>query len=143
MSWVDSIKEFAKQNGGKFAIPKRGTEEYEKVRSIQQSLVKKASEPVVEEKPKRKPRAPKTENPPTEKKGRVVPPPENPKPAPVVGEKVANPPKEKAVRVVEPPAEKKPRKKRSEVEAEKKQGRARKMPAKTTVQNETVVMEFK
>lgn len=143
-SWVESIKEFAKQNGGKFVIPKRGTEEYEKVRALQQSMSAKPAPAAEAEKPKRKPREAKVANPPTEKKVRVVPPPEKLQPAPAEPEKVANPPKEKKVRVVPKPAEQTRKKMPSEIIAEKKKGRSKAREApKTSITNETVTMEFK
>jgi hypothetical protein len=40
MSWVDAIKEYAKQNGGKFVIPKRDSEDYGKVKAIQERMAK-------------------------------------------------------------------------------------------------------
>ena len=40
MSWVNAIKEFAKLNGGKYVIPKRDSEDYVKVKAIQERLAK-------------------------------------------------------------------------------------------------------
>jgi hypothetical protein len=54
MSWVNAVKEFAKQNGGNYLIPKRGTPEYEKVKEIQSKLSLKEPEPVAKKPVKRK-----------------------------------------------------------------------------------------
>lgn len=40
MSWVNAIKEYAKMNGGKFVIPKRDSEEYGKIKAIQDRMAK-------------------------------------------------------------------------------------------------------
>jgi hypothetical protein len=40
MSWVNAIKEFAKLNGGKYVIPKRDSEDYKKVKEIQERMAK-------------------------------------------------------------------------------------------------------
>jgi len=44
MSWVNALKEYAKQTG-KFAVPKRGSPEYEAVKKIQASLSPSAAAP--------------------------------------------------------------------------------------------------
>lgn len=56
MSWVDAIKKYAEQSKTKFAIPKRDSPEYAKIRAIQEEMAKG---PVVakKEKQKRKPAA--------------------------------------------------------------------------------------
>ncbi len=40
MSWVDAMKKYAELNGGKFKIPKKDSEEYAKVKEIQEQLSK-------------------------------------------------------------------------------------------------------
>ena len=40
MSWVDAIKKYAEQNKSKFAIPKRDSPEYGKIRAIQEEMAK-------------------------------------------------------------------------------------------------------
>lgn len=81
VSWIDAVKEFAKQNEGKFVIPKKDTPEYLKIKAIQEKMTKGEAEPpvkakkekpvkkpVVEEKSEavveapKKPKAPKTPN---------------------------------------------------------------------------------
>ena len=52
MSWVDAIKKYAEQSKTKFAIPKRDSPEYAKIRAIQEEMAKG---PVVVKKEKKKP----------------------------------------------------------------------------------------
>lgn len=40
MSWVEAIKAYAAANGGKFVIPKRDSEEYKKVKALQEKMSK-------------------------------------------------------------------------------------------------------
>jgi hypothetical protein len=40
MSWVDAIKKYAEMNGGKFVIPKRDSEDYAKVKALQERMAK-------------------------------------------------------------------------------------------------------
>jgi hypothetical protein len=40
MSWVEAIKKYAEMNGGKFVIPKRDSEDYAKVKAIQERMTK-------------------------------------------------------------------------------------------------------
>ena len=46
MSWVDSLKEFAKETG-KFSLPKKDTEDYSRVKAIQERLAKASEAPPV------------------------------------------------------------------------------------------------
>ena len=46
MSWVDALKEFAKETG-KFALPKKDSPEYAKVKAIQERLAKASEAPPV------------------------------------------------------------------------------------------------
>jgi|DEB0MinimDraft_10_1074344.scaffolds.fasta_scaffold03343_5 hypothetical protein len=46
VSWMSALKEFNKINGGKWCIPKRGSEDYNKVKRIM------GKESVAEDKPK-------------------------------------------------------------------------------------------
>jgi hypothetical protein len=58
VSWIDAVKEFAKQNEGKFVIPKKDTPEYLKIKAIQEKMTKGEAEPPVKakkEKPVKKP----------------------------------------------------------------------------------------
>jgi hypothetical protein len=52
MSWVEAIKKFAEQNKSKFAIPKRDSPEYGKIRQIQEEMAKNTGLTIV--KPKKK-----------------------------------------------------------------------------------------
>jgi hypothetical protein len=51
MSWVDAIKKYAEQSKTKFAIPKRDSPEYAKIRAIQEEMAKG---PVVVKKEKKR-----------------------------------------------------------------------------------------
>lgn len=81
MSWVEAIKKYAEVNGGKFVIPKRDSEDYAKVKAIQERMAKgekiempkatktkaekkanmDAPAPIVEETPKKRKSIPKPE----------------------------------------------------------------------------------
>jgi hypothetical protein len=52
MSWVEAIKKFAEQSKTKFAIPKRDSPEYGKIRQIQEEMAKNTGLTIV--KPKKK-----------------------------------------------------------------------------------------
>lgn len=34
MSWIEALKEYAKKNGGKYVIPKKGTKAYNDVKKL-------------------------------------------------------------------------------------------------------------
>jgi hypothetical protein len=115
MSWVEIVKQYAKENGGKFVIPKRDSEDYAKVRAIQERLRKVAESPapVVEEKKKRVKKE-KVAQPATEPTTVVHPAPKKAKEAPAIGAKQAQPASESTTIVTPAPKEKKPRMKKSE-----------------------------
>lgn len=116
VSWVEAVKEFAKQNQGKFVIPKKDTPEYLKIKAIQEKMSKAEASPPVKGK-KEKVKRPNVEE--VKSENVDVEPVQNkplkPKPAkrenlPVVKEPVA----------VEPPVQKLPKKTRKEIQEEKK-----------------------
>ncbi len=53
MSWVDALKEFAKETG-KFSLPKKDSEDYAKVKAIQARLGKQSEAPAAPVKKERK-----------------------------------------------------------------------------------------
>ena len=62
MSWVDAIKEYAKESG-KFSIPKKDSPEYAKIKAIQERLSVAVKEgPAVVAKPTKKTKAVKVPN---------------------------------------------------------------------------------
>jgi hypothetical protein len=82
MSWAEALKEYAKQNG-QFVVPRKDSEDYKKVKAIQEKMAAtKKDAPVVEE-PKKKrakampegviPKAPVVEAPKETKKKAVNP----------------------------------------------------------------------
>jgi hypothetical protein len=54
VTWVQAIKKYAEMNGGKFAIPKRDTDDYKKIKDLQASM--ELSEKAEAEKPKKAPK---------------------------------------------------------------------------------------
>ena len=70
MKWTDALKEYAKQTGGKFVVPRKGSKEYEEVRRIMEAHSDKAKADIemgqekrdvkAEKKAERKPRKAKT-----------------------------------------------------------------------------------
>jgi hypothetical protein len=63
VSWVDSVKEYAKQSGGTFKIPKKDSDEYKAIKELQEKMTI-AELRVVEKTSKRVPKvAPKVEEP--------------------------------------------------------------------------------
>jgi hypothetical protein len=60
-SWVEAVKQYAKENGGKFVIPKKDSDDYKKIKALQQKMeadgvkpVKETESPVKQVKERRK-----------------------------------------------------------------------------------------
>ena len=60
VTWVETIKKYAEVNGGKFVIPKKGTEDYIKIKEFQEKL--NNGEELIKEKPLAKVKPVKVEN---------------------------------------------------------------------------------
>lgn len=140
MSWVESVKQYAKENGGKFVIPKRDSEDYLKVRAIQERLQKEKSAPApaIEEKKKRVKKE-KVAQPASESTTVVHPAPKKVKEAPAVGTKQAQPASESTTIVTPAPKEKKPRMKKSEKIALAKEEEAKEVVKPKRMRKQKVV----